>query len=50
MVIHRVEQAIARISSRRTAMAMNPIQFQLGMSLSELFDRYGTVPQYEQAL
>jgi hypothetical protein len=31
-------------------MAMNPIQFQPGMSLSELFEHYGTEPQCEQAL
>jgi hypothetical protein len=31
-------------------MAMNPIQFQPGMSLSELFEQYGTELQCEQAL
>jgi transposase-like protein len=31
-------------------MAMNPIQFQPGMSLSELFEQYGTERQCEQAL
>ena len=31
-------------------MAMNPIQFQPGMSLSELFEQYGTEPQCEHAL
>jgi transposase-like protein len=31
-------------------MAMNPIQFQPGMSLTELFERYGTEHQCEQAL
>ncbi len=31
-------------------MAMNPIQFQPGMSLSELFDEYGTEQQCERAL
>ena len=31
-------------------MAMNPIQFQPGMSLSELFEHYGTEPQCEKAL
>jgi hypothetical protein len=31
-------------------MAMNPIQFQPGMSLSELFEQYGTEAQCEQAL
>lgn len=31
-------------------MAMNPIQFQPGMSLSELFDEYGTEQQCEKAL
>jgi ribosomal protein L37AE/L43A len=31
-------------------MAMNPIQFQPGMSLSELFEQYGTEPQCENAL
>ena len=31
-------------------MAMNTIQFQPGMSLSELFEHYGTEPQCEQAL
>ena len=31
-------------------MAMNPIQFQPGMSLTELFEHYGTEEQCEQAL
>ncbi len=31
-------------------MAMNPIQFQPGMSLSELFDEYGTEQKCEKAL
>jgi len=31
-------------------MAINPIQFQAGLSLTELFDRYGTEEQCEQAL
>ena len=31
-------------------MAMNLIQFQPGMSLSELFEQYGTEPQCEHAL
>lgn len=31
-------------------MAMNPLQFQPGMSLSELFDEYGTEQQCQQAL
>jgi hypothetical protein len=31
-------------------MAMHPIQFQAGMSLSELFEQYGTQAQCEQAL
>lgn len=31
-------------------MAMNPIQFQPGMSLSELFEQYGTEQQCERAL
>jgi hypothetical protein len=31
-------------------MAMNQIQFQPGMSLTELFEHYGTERQCEQAL
>lgn len=31
-------------------MAMNPIQFQVGMSLTELFEEFGTERQCEQAL
>ena len=31
-------------------MAINPIQFQPGMSLTELFEQYGTEKQCEQAL
>jgi len=31
-------------------MAINPIQFQPGLSLTELFDQYGTEEQCEQAL
>jgi hypothetical protein len=31
-------------------MAINPIQFQRGLSLTELFERYGTEQQCEQAL
>jgi len=31
-------------------MAMNLIQFQPGMSLTELFEQYGTETQCEQAL
>jgi transposase-like protein len=43
-------QADARIRNRRTGMAQNPIQFQTGMSLSELFRDYGTEGQCEAAL
>jgi predicted RNA-binding Zn-ribbon protein involved in translation (DUF1610 family) len=45
-----VEQAIGRVTKWRAIMAMNPIQFQPGMSLSELFEQYGTETQCEQAL
>ena len=31
-------------------MAMNSIQFQSGMRLSELFEQYGTEPQCEHTL
>jgi hypothetical protein len=44
-----VEQTIAKITNRRLIMAMNSIQFQPGMSLSELFEQYGTERQCEQA-
>ena len=41
---------MARITNRRAIMAMNPIQFQPGMSLRELFEQYGTELQCAQAL
>ena len=50
VVSHWVEHTIAKITNRRPIMAMNPIQFQPGMSLSELFEQYGTEPQCEHAL
>jgi len=50
VVSHWVEHPIARITNGRAILAMNLIQFQPGMSLSELFEQYGTEPQCEQAL
>lgn len=50
VVSYWVEHTIAKITNRRAIMAMNLIQFQPGMSLTELFEQYGTELQCEHAL
>jgi transposase-like protein len=47
---HWWAHTFARITHRSTIMAMNRIQFQPGMSLSEFFDQFGTEHQREHAL
>jgi hypothetical protein len=38
------------MNDRRNTMAMNRIQFQLGLSLAEFLEQYGTEERCEQAL
>jgi len=44
------EETDAMCERRRTGMAQNPIQFQAGTSLSELFSDFGNEAQCEAAL